>query len=189
MKKRENIKYANLPIFNKGKIEKEEKINSRSSKFLTGFLIVFIIIVLLFCGYTMAKTVEQIIIKSKAEIAEPILLIENDQALDITATNNYGIYNFKIKNYNEKNKVTQADLQYYIEILSNTDDSVNIELFQDGNKINLNNSRTEYIHISKDKKEERLYKLKITYDKDKTKSTTDIMEKVQVRVCTEQSKG
>ena len=188
MKKGENIKYSNLPIFNKGKIEKEEKVNSKSSRLLTAFLIIFIIFILLFCGYTMAKTIEQIIIKSKTEIAEPILLVENDQTLDITATNNCGIYNFKIKNYDEKNKITQIDLQY-IEILSNIDNSVDIELYQDENKISLNNSRTEYIHISKDKKEERQYKLKIIYDKDKSKSTTDIVDKVKVKVYTEQSKA
>ena len=85
--------------------------------------------------------------------------------------------------------MTQADLKYYIEILSNTDDSINIELYQNENKINLNNNRTEYIQISKDKKEEREYKIKITYDKNKSNSINDIMEKIQVKVHTEQVKA
>ena len=46
-----------------------------------------------------------------------------------------------------------------------------------------------YIQISKDKKEERTYKIRITYDKDKMKSETDIMQKIQVRVHTEQEKA
>lgn len=189
MNKKENIKYSNLPIINKGKLYKEENVNTKNSKLLTGILVIFIIILLLFCGYSMAKSIEEFIIKGKAEIAEPILVVENNPSIDITALNNSGIYTFKIKNYNEQNQVTQADLKYYIEILSNTDDSINIELYQNENKINLNNNRTEYIQISKDKKEEREYKIKITYDKNKSNTINDIMEKIQVKVHTEQVKA
>ena len=137
----------------------------------------------------MAKAIEEVIIKGKAEIAEPILVIENNPSIDITAINNYGVYTFKVKNYNEKNKITETDLKYYIEILSNTDNSINIELYQNENKINLNNNRTEYIQISKDRKEEREYKIKITYDKNKSNSINDIIEKIQVKVHTEQAKA
>ena len=60
---------------------------------------------------------------------------------------------------------------------------------QNENKINLIDNKTEYIKISKDKKEERNYKIKITYDKNKTNTINDIMEKIQVRVHTEQEKA
>ena len=56
-------------------------------------------------------------------------------------------------------------------------------------KIKLVDNKTEYIQISKDKKEERTYKIRITYDKDKMKSETDVMQKIQVRVHTEQEKA
>ena len=186
MVKKENIKYINLPIFNKGKIIKDEIPNQKNSKFLTLILIVFIIILLFLCGYSMARVIEKVILKSETAIAEPILLIENDPSLDITELNNYGEYNFKIKNYNDKNKVTEADLRYYIEILSNVDNSVNIELYQNENKIDLKNNKTEYIKISKDKKEERQYKIKVRYDKNKSNTSGDIMDKIQVKVHTEQ---
>ena len=137
----------------------------------------------------MAKTMEEFIIKGKAEIAQPIFIVENNPSIDITAINNYGIYTFKVKNYNEQNKITETDLKYYIEILSNTDNSINIELYQNENKINLTNNKTEYIEISKDKKEEREYKIKITYDKNKSNTINDIMEKIQVKVHTEQIKA
>ena len=137
----------------------------------------------------MAKTIEEVIIKSSTQIAEPILVIENNPSLDITAANNYGIYTFKIKNYNEQNKITDTDLKYYIEILSNLDESINIELYENDNKIVLDNNRTGYMEISKDKKQEKEYKIKITYDKNKTDSISDIMEKIQVKVHTEQVKA
>ncbi len=189
MNKKEDIKLVNLPIVKKGKMYKENDNDLKKSKLVTAALIIFIIILLLFCGYSMAKSIEDFVIKGKAEIAEPILIVENNPSIDITASNNYGVYNFKIKNYNEQNQVTQTDLKYYIEILSNTDDSINIELYQNDNKVNLNENRTEFIQISKNQKEEREYKIKITYDKNKSNTISDIMEKIQVKVHTEQVKA
>ncbi len=189
MNKKQNINYTNIPIISKEKIEKEGDIDKKNSKLFTGFIVAFIIILLLFCGSAMAKIVDEIIVKTKAEIAEAILIVENNPTLDITAENNEGIYTFKIKNYNEQNKITETNLKYYIEILPKLDDSINLELYQENKKINLNNNRTEYIEISKDRKQEVEYKIKITYDKDKSNSIYDIMEKIQVKVHTEQVKA
>ena len=187
MNKNQSLKYTNLPIFCKEKIQKEEE--RKSNKFLTAGFIIFIIMLLMFCGYSMAKSIEDYVINAKAQIAEPILIVENNPAIDITETKNYGEYIFKIKNYNDQGKLSECDLKYYIEILAKLDNSINIELYQDENKINLVDNKTEYIQISKDKKEERTYKIRITYDKDKMKSETDIMQKIQVRVHTEQEKA
>lgn len=189
MNNKENIKYANLPIISKEKIYKKENTEHKSSRIITGILIAAIIILLLLCGYSMAKTIEEVIIKSNAQIAEPILTIENNPSIDITAAKNTGIYTFRVKNYNTQNKLTEVDLKYYIEILSNEDNSINIELYQNENKINLKEHKTEYIEISKDKKEEREYKIKITYDKNKAVNLADIMQKIQVKVHTEQVKA
>lgn len=188
MSKKDNIKYSNLPIISKGKIYKENMVEERGSKVVITIFIITIICVLLFCGYSMGKSIEEFIIKSKAEIAEPILVVENNPSIDITALNNTGIYTFKVKNYNEKNQITQIDLKYYIEILHNENDLVNIELYENENKIDLDNNKTEYISISKDKKEEREYKIKITYNKEESNTINDIMEKIQVRVYSEQAR-
>ena len=189
MNKKQNIKYSNLPIINKGKIYKEEEQKNSNSKLLTGIIVTFIIVLLLFCGYSMAKAIEEVIIKGQAEIAEPILVVENNPSIDITALKNYGVYTFKVKNYNEQNKITQTDLKYYIEIVSDADKSVNLELYQNENKINLTNNRTEYMEISKNEKQEREYQIRITYDKNKSNSIDDIIQKIQVKIHTEQVKA
>ncbi len=44
------------------------------------------------------------------------------------------------------------------------------------------------MQISKDKKEEREYKIKITYNNDESNTISDIMEQIQVRVYSEQAK-
>lgn len=189
MNKKENFKYINLPIVHKGKIYKKDDNSNKTNRFITAGIIVFIIMLLMFCGYSMAKMLEEVVIKGKAQIAEPILIVENNPAVDITETQNYGEYVFKVKNYNEQNKLSETDLKYYIEILSNADESVDIELYQDDNKIELNDNKTEYMKISKNQKEEVEYKIKVKYDKNKSNTFEDIMGKIQVRVHTEQEKA
>lgn len=189
MEKVDNFKNINLPIIKKGKIDKNENTNKNTNKILTSFVIIFIVILLLLSGYSMAKMINEKIIKTNAQIAQPMLIIENNPSVDITAKNNYGEYTFKVKNYNEKNQITQADLKYYVEIISNNDNSISYEIYQEDNKINLTNNKTDYIHISKGQKIEREYKIKIKYDKNNTENANDIMEKIQIRVHTEQEKA
>ena len=62
-------------------------------------------------------------------------------------------------------------------------------MYQGENKIDLKDNKTEYIQISKDAKEEREYKIKIKYDKNVNTSINDILEKIQVKVHTEQAKA
>lgn len=187
MNKNQSLKYINLPIFCKEKIQKEEE--RKSNKFLTAGFIIFIIMLLMFCGYSMAKSIEDYVINAKAQIAEPILIVENNPAIDITETKNYGEYIFKIKNYNDQGKISECDLKYYIEILAKLDNSINIELYQGENKIELHNNKTEFMKIEKNQKEDREYKIKVTYDNEKTEVGNDILEKIQIKVHTEQEKA
>lgn len=192
MKNKQSLNQINLPIIFKGKLIKDKDSNEKTSKSIVLAFIIFLIILLLFCGYSLAKTVEDIIIKNNTPVAEPILTIENTPEMEITASQNYGIYTFKIKNYNENDKITDVNLKYCIELIYEKDDALNIELYQDENKIELKDNKTEYIEISKDKKEDREYQVKITYNKEKNNETAeiaDIMQKMQVKIHTEQVKA
>ena len=182
MNKKQNKIYEKFPIFNKGKITKN---SNKSLKKITFLIILIIIVILLTYGYSMAKTIEQVIIKSEAKIAEPIFVIENDESIKITNKNNNGIYNFKIKNYDINNNRTETDLKYYIEILSDIDDSINIELYENDKKINLYENKTEYLEILKDEKKEKKYKVKIMY-KDNLNIQEDIVDKINIIVHAEQ---
>mgnify|MGYP004604035493 CR=1 FL=1 len=181
----------NVPIFKKGKLYNTsvKYSNNKIEKILTATIVIFTVMLVMFGGYSMAKIMDEIVIKANAQIAEPILTIENNPAIDITETQNYGEYSFKVKNYNEQNKLSETDLKYYIEIISAQDKSIKIELYQDDKKIDLLDNKTEYIQISKNKKEEREYKIKITYANDNTEQLNDIVEKIQVKVHTEQEKA
>lgn len=80
-------------------------------------------------------------------------------------------------------------MKYYIEILTKLDNSINIELYQGENKIELHNNKTEFMKIEKNQKEDREYKIKVTYDNENTEVGNDILEKIQIKVHTEQEKA
>ena len=167
-----------------------EKIKRRRTASL--MILVTMIIFLFFGGYSFAKYTENVVINSKTQIAEPIFEIENGPAIDITETQTIGEYNFKIKNFNSSDKLNQVDLNYCINILSKTDNSIEMKLYENDNEISLNDNKSEYIKLSKDKKEERNYIIKIAYDKNSevnAEDISDIAQSVQVEVHTEQIGG
>lgn len=191
MKKTENNECFMIPLVMKDKIAKTRKIEVKNFKICTSIIITIMVLLLFFSGYTLAKNIEEKLINAKTQIAEPILIIENNPSVDVTANNNYGVYKFKVKNYNKSNKITDVDLKYNIEILSDKDfdSSISFKLFENDKEVKLNNRKSEYMQISKNNKDERIYKLEIIYDKNKTISVSDIIQKVQVKIHSEQLKG
>ena len=165
-------------------MKKDKKI-----KYITLLIIIFMVILLFLCSISLAKIIEGVIINSGTHVAEPILIIENNPSIDITATKNHGIYSFKVKNYDNQNKISDVDMKYYIQILSNTDESIDFKLYQDNKQINLKDNKTDYIKMPKEEMISREYKIEITYDKNKNISVNDIIQKIQVKIHSEQGKG
>lgn len=184
--KNKNLKYNKLPIVSREKIYENENSQNKNTKFITAILIIFIVILLFWGGYSMAKIINEIIIKGQAQIAEPIFIVENNPVVDITESKENGEYVFKVKNYNEQNKISEIDLKYKVEIISNLNDAISVEVYQDENKIDLIEGKTEDIILSKNNKEEREYKIKIFYDNENN-VLEDIIGKIQVKVNTIQN--
>ena len=53
----------------------------------------------------------------------------------------------------------------------------------------MHNNKTEFMKIEKNQKEDREYKIKVTYDNENTEVGNDILEKIQIKVHTEQEKA
>ena len=70
----------------------------------------------------------------------------------------------------------------------NVDKSINFELYKNDINIPLKNNLTDYIDMRRNEKEEHKYTLKIIYDKNKSENIYDIIEKIQIKVHTEQKK-
>ena len=156
-------------------------------KYMTAILVLLIILILFLTGYSIGKSFSEIKINSLADISKPIIIVDSNEKINVTAEKNIGEYHFSIQNYNE-NEINEALLHYKIEIIANVDETITFELYKNNEKIKIDKNVTDYIDIGKNKKEKHDYKLKIIYDKNKSENIYDIIEKIQVKVHTEQKK-
>lgn len=165
--------------------------NKKSNlKNVTYIIILFIVILLLFTGYSIGKSFNQIAIKSKAQIAEPIIEVISNPKVDITNSESEGTYTFYVRNYNKEQKVSETKIQYIISIEDSIEeqlkDTITYELYQNGQKIELQNQKTEKMQLSNESRQQKEYQLKIKYNKEASSYMQDILEKIQIKVHSEQ---
>lgn len=163
---------------------KFENIKQKSRE-ITLIIIILMVIILFFSGYSLGKGLSKTNIDVVAKIAEPILIVENNPPVTITTTNNSGLYNFKIKNYDERGKITDISLKYTIEILSNIE-GLEYKIYKNEQEIELENQKTEEFALTNQEMQEDLYRLEIVYAPETT--GTDIFDNIQIKVHSEQQK-
>lgn len=156
---------------------------------ITLILISIMVLILFFSGYSMGKEYSSTNIEATSKIAEPILLVENSPIIEINGKEEIQYYDFKVKNYKENGEITQIDLIYNIEILSKTEEAISFKLYKDNQEIPLENNKTADMKLEKENIQEDCYKLEIIYDKTKNNSISDIIQDVQIKVHSEQTKG
>ena len=87
-----------------------------------------------------------------ADISKPIIIVDSNEKINVTAEKNIGEYHFSIQNYNE-NEINEALLHYKIEIIANVDETITFELYKNNEQIKIDKNVTDYIDIGKNKKE------------------------------------
>ncbi len=192
-----NISQKNTAKMNKVEITKVEtnKANtifskkSINKKYIFLFLLFIILIIFLFSKNSLGKQMSNTKINTNSEIAKPILIVENNPAIDITNKNNKGYYDFKIKNYNELGEINEIELRYNIEILNEENKAIKFKLYKGEEELLLEKNKTKDMVIKKNEKQEENYKLEITYDKNLINSLEDIIQNVQIKVHSEQLKS
>lgn len=118
-------------------------------------------------------------------MATPIFIVEGKETTKINNINNIGYYEFSIKNFNE-NQISEIGFFYTIEIISNIDENIQFELYNEEKTIALNNLKTEKLSITGNKKIEQKYKLKIIYNNLNANEGKEILEEVQIKIHSEQ---
>lgn len=124
---------------------------------------------------------------SSINLARPIFIVEGKDATKISEINNIGYYEFSVKNFNESN-TSEISFLYTIEVISDTDESVQFELYNEETKIPLKNLKTEEILIQGKERNEQKYRLKVIYDNEQGDKGKEILEEVQVKVHSQQEK-
>ena len=146
-----------------------------------------IALIIFFSGFCLAKYEISKTFNASSKVANPVLEVKGTEEAKISAINNIGYYDFIVKNYNEKG-ISEIPQNYNIEIISNTDESIEFELYRENEKINLINNKTEDFLIENLEKKEHTYRLKVSYNKEKSNSPNDILEDVQIKIHSVQKK-
>lgn len=170
--------------------DKNIKRNKRKIIFailLVTILLVTILIMLLSTQITYAKYQSLNKEQKTMQIATPIFIVDGGETTKISEINNIGYYEFSIKNFNESN-ISETGFLYTIEIVSNTDEAIRFELYNEDILIPLEDLKSEELSIIGNEKVEQKYKLKVTYDNTKGDKGKDILEEVQVKVHSEQER-
>lgn len=160
---------------------KENKKEKNKRKNIEIIILLLILILVSLIGITIARYNSNIKGKAIAQIANPVFEVRREESLLLTALAPKASYVFEVRNYDEKD-TNEVDMEYYIEIITNTDKSVTFELYQGDNKIPIENNKTQKIALNKGNKENHKYRLDIIYDKDKVQSEEDIKEKVEIKI-------
>lgn len=181
------------PFFKTKKITlKDIKIPNMNKKLNHKIILILTIIligIVFFSGISFGKMMYNGILKNRVEIAKPILEVEKNSEVIITEENRKGEYEFKVKNYNTSEEISEVDLKYYIEILEeNLDKAIQFELYKENEKMELQDNKTNEIYLTKNEKQEHLYKLKVEYNADKN-TVGDILKDIQIKVHSEQVRG
>ncbi len=165
------------------------KFINKKRREVTLISVIIMVLILFFSGCSIGKAISSTQIKGRGEVAEPIVTVENDPKIQLTAKQSEGKYNFIVKNYNEKGKITQVDMKYKVEILNKKDDAIIIKLFKNDEEILINNNQSEYFTLTKEDKKQDKFRLEVKYDKTKSTSVEDIMQDLQIKVHSEQLKA
>lgn len=175
------IKIKNKRVFNKNTKKSKKEIKDNKLKIIVLILLFFTILLGILVGISFSKYQSKLTGEVFANIAKPVLEVRKEQSLLLTALAPKASYVFEIRNYKEE-ELNQVEMEYFIEIISNTDESINFELYRGEEKIFLNNNKTEKIKLTKDEKQIHSYRLEITYDKLKGTLEKDINENVEVKI-------
>lgn len=86
---------------------------------ITLIIITSMVIVFFLSGFSIGKEIAKSNIKTTGSIAEPILKVDKSETVQINNDTEKEIYEFTVRNYDESGNITEVDLEYYVEILTN----------------------------------------------------------------------
>ena len=146
-------------------------------------LLVIFIIMVLFSGTSFSKYFSKTNLEVESEIAKPILKIEGDKTLNINTVKDKEIYQFKVKNYDEDNKITEVDLEYYIEIMSKENENIKFKIYKEDMELNIYENKTEKFLLTKEKMQEDNYKIEILLN---NISVQELVQNIEIKIHAEQ---
>lgn len=146
----------------KNKIINFAKSNILKKKVLF-FIIILALVINAFNSYVLAKYSTEFIINTSAKIAKPIVKVEGEETKEITVLAPHASYLFSVKNYNEKEEINEVKMKYYIEIISDKIELLEISLYKEEKEILLTDNKTEEMELKIGEKQEDEYCLDVKF--------------------------
>ena len=152
-------------------------------KVIVFIILIMFTIILVFSKTSLGKYFSKTNIEIESEIVKPILKIEGDTTLNINTVKEKEIFNFKIKNYDETNKITELELEYYILFFFLYYLNIKFKIYKEDRELNMHENKTEKFLLTREKMQEDNYKIEILLN---NISVQEIMQNIKVRVYAEQ---
>lgn len=168
-------------LFNRNKKNTLEDEKEKKSKIVLLLLLILIILLGILIGISFSKYQSKLEGKAIANLAKPVIEVRKEQSLLLTALKPKASYVFEVRNFKE-DELNEVEMEYYIEIVTHTDEAISFDLYRGEEKIPLNNNKTGKINLTKEEKQTHSYRLEITYDKTKGEIGKDINENVEVKI-------
>lgn len=146
-------------------------------------IVTIFMIILVFSKTSFGKYFSKTNIEIESEIAKPILKIEGDTTLNINTVKEKEKYNLKIKNYDEVNRVTEVDLEYYIEIIPKANENIKFKIYKEDKELSMYENKTEKFLLSREKIQQDNYKIEVLLH---NISVQELVQNIQVKVHAEQ---
>lgn len=142
-------------------------------------LILIMIIGLFWGGRTFAKYTKHVKSSAVSEIAKPIFVIDGAKNIKIDGIQDT-VYEFCVKNYNDE-EINEVEMNYYIEIVNDSKADLEFVLIKNGQLINLENNKSNFILLKRDQRQKDDYQLQIKYTNN-SNTVSDIKGNIQIKV-------
>ena len=142
-------------------------------------LILIIIMLVFWGGRTFAKHTKHVNSRGISEVAKPVFVVDGARNIKIDGIQDT-IYDFSVKNYNG-DEISEVEMEYYIEIVNDSEADLEFVLTKSGQSINLENNKSSLISLLSAQKQKDDYQLQIKYSDD-SNIISDIDGNIQIKV-------
>lgn len=165
------------------KITKKLK-KDTSKREITLVIIISLVILFFFSGFSIGKGYAKTNIETTGEIAQPILEVTKGETVSMKQLGDIGTYEFIVRNYNEEGKISDVALEYYIEILNDVNQNIELKIYKEEKEIELNENKTQTFTMHTKQEQVDNYKLEIKCKENI--SVSEIIDNIQIKVHSEQ---
>lgn len=157
----------------------------KSKRKIVSFFVILILCIISMASHTIAKYVTSVEGRGIANIANPIVELEGKESLYIDVSKKKSRYFFEVKNYNEENKISELEMQYYIEIHIDHPENIQYQLYKLKQEVvelvELKEGKSGIYDLPQDKKQVDFYYIEI--DNQETRDC-----KMEIKVLSKQVK-